>query len=197
MDSRAPSFEAIHREFRPRLLRYLAGFVGPDEAADLAQVTMLKVSEHLAGFRGESSLATWIYRIATRVAIDRLRQREPAGVALDFHAEDEVVDDGLPEPLRWPSAEDSAARAEMGACIREFVDALPPHERSVVILSDVEGFSDAEVADVLGLTRANAKMRLHRARVRLRAKLREGCSLQHDERNELACGRILSPASPV
>ena len=61
------SFEAVHRAYQAKLVRYFTGFVGADEAADLAQVTMMKVSEHLPGFRGESSLSTWIYRIAASV----------------------------------------------------------------------------------------------------------------------------------
>lgn len=181
-----PTFESIHREFRPRVLRYLAGFVGADEAADLTQVTMLKVSEHLSGFRGDSSLATWIYRIAKNVALDRLRQREPERLPVDFHQEQE---NELPAALQDPSAESCAARSEMNACIREFVEALPPQYRLVVTLGELEGFADGEIAAITGLSVGAVKIRLHRARASLRERLRAGCTVHRDERNELACDR--------
>lgn len=181
------TFESVHREFRPRVLRYLAGFVGADEAADLTQVTMLKVSRHLSSFRGDSSLATWIYRIATHIALDRLRRREPDRVPVDFHLEEKV--DDLPAALQAPSAESCAARREMNLCIREFVDALPPHQRLVIILSEVEGLADSEIAAVAGLSLGAVKIRLHRARAHLREKLRAGCTLHRDDRNEVACDR--------
>lgn len=183
------SFESIHREFRPKVLRYLAGFVGIDEAADLTQVVMLKVSESLHAFRGECSLATWIYRIASNVALDRLRQREPERVAVDFHEEDEAADANTPAALQEASAENCAARREMSSCIREFVDNLPEHYRLVLLLSEIEGLADAEIADAMSLSLATVKIRLHRARAALRAKLHAGCTLHRDDRNELACDR--------
>lgn len=182
------SFESIHRKFRPKLLRYLAGLVGADEAADLTQVTMIKVSQHLPDFRRECSLATWIYRIATNVALDRLRQREPDRVSIDFH-EDEAADDRTSAALQVASAESCAARQEMSSCIREFVDTLPEHYRLVLLLSEVEGLADAEIADATGLSLGTVKIRLHRARASLRDRLRAGCTLHRDDRNELACDR--------
>lgn len=196
MPAPALSFEAVHREYHPRVLRYLAGFVDADEAADLAQVTMIKVSEHLAEFRGEASLSTWIYRIATNVALDRLRQKPPHGVALDGEPEDdeEGLDESVPIELQASSAEAAAIRQEMSGCVREFVDRLPANYRSVLVLSDVEGFTNGEIAEVTGLSLDTVKIRLHRARLKLRAELQAGCRFERDERNELACDR--RPPSP-
>lgn len=182
------SFDSVHREFRPKVQRYLAGFVGPDEAADLAQVTMLKVSQHLADFRGDASLATWIYRIATNVALDRLRQRAPDTVPID-ESEPEELGERLPAALQADSAEASAERQQMGACVREFVDRLPANYRAVLVLSELEGLTNAEIAEVSGLSLETVKIRLHRARATLRADLQAGCTIERDERNELACDR--------
>ena len=187
------SFESIHREFRQKVLRYLSGFAGADEAADLTQVTMLKVSEHLPAFRGECSLSTWVYRIATNVALDRLRRREPERIPIDFHHEDETAAACTPAALQVASAENCAARREMDACIRDFVDDLPVHYRLVLVLSEIEGLADAEIADTTGLSLAAVKIRLHRARACLRARLRAGCTLHRDDRNELACDRRPAP----
>ena len=182
------SFEAIHREFHPKVLRYLTGLVGAQEAADLAQVAMIKVHEHLAQFRGESSLSTWIYRIATNAALDHLRRKPALTVAIDA-ADDDVPAEGVPEPLRTVSAEKSAIRDEMNECLRDFIQRLPPNYRAVIALSDIEGFTDREIAEVTGSSVESVKIRLHRARLKLREALSAGCSIGPDEGNELACER--------
>src|SRR5512142_714887 len=136
MQASAPAlgFEAIHRDFRPRVLRYLARLIGPQDAPDLAQITMLKVSEHLPRFRAESSLATWIYRIATNVAIDEARRSGRPTESLECIFEGEHGRE-VPPVLQAESAEDSAARTEMSACVREFVARLSPRYRAVLVLS--------------------------------------------------------------
>jgi RNA polymerase sigma-70 factor, ECF subfamily len=184
----APSFESLYREFRPKLLRHFARLAGAHEAADLTQVTMLKVSEHLPGFRGDASLATWIYRIATNVAMDRLRQRSPERVPLECSPADDAGDE-VPAALQVDSAEAAAARNEMSACVREYVDALPEPYRAVLVLSEIEGLTNAEIARATGLSLDTVKIRLHRGRAALRERLQAGCTVQRDERNEVACDR--------
>lgn len=190
MSTAALSFDAVHRTFAPKVLRYLAGFVDVDEAADLAQVTMLKVSEHLGEFRGDSSLATWIYRIARNVALDRLRQRSPELVPVETvdDGDESVAEDSVPQ-LQSPSAHVTAERDEMSGCLRDFIDRLPESYRRVLLLSEIGGFTSAEIAETLGTSVETVKMRLHRARGRLRADLSAGCDLGHDERSEVACDR--------
>ncbi len=73
VNSAALDFQSVHDPFRPRVLCYVARLVGDGEAEDLTQSVMLKVSEGLHDFRGDSSLLTWIYRIATNAALDKLR----------------------------------------------------------------------------------------------------------------------------
>lgn len=186
--SPAITFEHLHREFRPKVMRYLTKLVGPQEASDLTQVTMLKVSEHLTRFRGDSSLATWIYRIATNVAIDASRRSDPQTESLDALVEGERAT-GLPPSLQSESAEHCAARTEMSACVREFVERLPARYRAVLVLSDVAGLSNAEAAEVLGVSVDAAKIRLHRARANLRHDLAGGCTVYPDGQSDLACER--------
>lgn len=66
-------FKEVYEEFQPRILHHLSRLAGPNEAEDLAQEVFEKVSRALKGFKGESRLSTWLYRIATNTALDRLR----------------------------------------------------------------------------------------------------------------------------
>ncbi len=178
------SFQAVHDEFRPRVLRQLTRMVGAGEAEDLTQSVMLKVSEGLAGFRGDASLSTWIHRIASNTALDLLRRKKLAPAAPADAQPDEI--DDTPDP-DTPSLEAVAIRRETGACIRAFIDRLPGNYRSVLMLSEVEGFTNEEIAAVLGLTIGTVKIRLHRAREKLRAELAAGCSFDRDALGDLGC----------
>jgi RNA polymerase sigma-70 factor, ECF subfamily len=179
-------FQSIHDHFRPRILRYVSRLVGEAEAEDVTQSVMLKASEALAGFRGESSVSTWIYRIATNTALDRLRRKS---VPLLSEAElDSGGDDAKPGG-QSASVEETAIRAEMNACIRGFIEHLPDNYRSVMVLGELEGFKNDEIAAILELSLDTVKIRLHRARAKLRKDLAAGCSFYRSEDDELACER--------
>lgn len=75
MSTPEPDFREVHDALRPRVLRYLARMAGEAEAEDLAQEVFEKVSRSLGDFRGDAELSTWVYRIATNTALDRLRRR--------------------------------------------------------------------------------------------------------------------------
>lgn len=174
-----PDFQSVHDRFRPRVLRYLTRLVGQAEAEDLTQSVMLKISEALPGFRGDASVSTWIYRIATNAGLDRLR-----GKALPPLSETDLESGG-----QSASAETAAIREEMNACIREFIERLPDNYKTVMVLSELEGFANAEIAAILELSLDTVKIRLHRARAKLRKELEAGCNFYRDECDELACDR--------
>ncbi len=73
LDSRPPDPQTLYDEFQPKIRRYLSRLVGTTKADDLTQEVFVKVTQALTAFRGESTLSTWIYRIATNTALDRLR----------------------------------------------------------------------------------------------------------------------------
>ncbi len=179
-------FTSLHDEFRPRVLRYLTRLVGTADAEDLTQSVMLKVSEGLSRFRGDASVSTWIYRIATNVALDKQRQRRTQPLVDTEHEFDEEV---LPLAAQSTSVESTAIREEMSACIGEFVARLPENYKTVVILSEIEGFTNDEIASTLGITLDTVKIRLHRAREKLRRELQAGCTFYRDDAEELACDR--------
>lgn len=192
MNTPSVDFKSLHDQFRPRVLRYVTRLVGEAEAEEVTQSVMLKVNEGLARFRGDSSVSTWIYRIATNVALDKLRQK---AIQQFTDAGYEFDEDDLPPAAQTPPVETTAIREEMSACISEFVARLPENYKTVMVLSELEGFTNGEIAAILGLTRDTVKIRLHRAREKLRKDLEAGCNFYRDERAEFACDR--KPAAPI
>ena len=190
MDHFTEDFQTIHASYRPRICRYLARLVGQGEAEDLTQEVFVRVSRGLPDFRGDSKLSTWIYRIATNVATDRLRsrsfretQRDKANPPDGGSVEDV---DALPEEKN-PSLERQLMREQMSSCVHDYINTLPENYRAVVILSDIEGLTNRQIAEVLEMTLDTVKIRLHRGREKLKEKLRNGCSFDRDEDNVLVC----------
>mgnify|MGYP005850758107 CR=1 FL=1 len=187
-------FQEIHDTFRPKIYRYLTRFVGEHEAEDLTQEVFVKVSQALKTFRSESQLSTWIYRIATNAALDRLRSPSFRRMVQKRLANDPIAlseiepsDKDVWTREKTPSLEISLIRKEMNECIRNFVENLPTDYRTVVVLSELEGLKNNEIAQILGVSLDTVKIRLHRAKAKLRKELETHCRFYRDERNELAC----------
>ena len=184
MDAGSPKFRDIYQQFYPKILRYMARMVDESEAEDLTQEVFGRVAGSLAAFRGESQLSTWIYRIATNAALDKLRglTRAPA-IELD-DAADEIPDQNAWTGEQEPAVESQVYRQEMNDCIRGFVMQLPENYRMVLLLAEFEGLKNEQVAEILDLTLDTVKIRLHRARERLRADLAANCGPEWVEGNE-------------
>lgn len=152
--------------------RFGRGFCNdPHDAEDVAQVTLAALARTLRDFRGESSLTTWAYTVA-RNACTRHRRRSAHAPA---HLES-LDDPGAGVAARQvadPAADPQRAleRAELRAALERAIRSLPPSQRAVLTLRDVEGLSAKEAGDVLGLGERAVKSRLHRARVALREML--------------------------
>ncbi len=180
-------FQKIHNEFRPRIFHYLSGMAGKDNAEDLTQVVFEKVSRGLSNFRGESSIATWIYRIATNVALDHSRLASTRKTLVFLDTIDDSCDRNIISDEKPPDADRGLMKREMNACIHRIVKRMPESERTVLILSEFEGMKNLEIADILDISLNTVKIRLHRARARLRIEIKAECHLDRDERNELVC----------
>ncbi len=176
-------FSTIYSEYYPKIVRYLKRLVGELEAEDTAQEVFVKINRSLESFRGESSLSTWIYRIATNMAMDHLRK--PSSRILQPVEECDEEDAGPVDTA--PQHDTLLVRKDMNACIRGIVDSLPEDYRTVLVLSEFEGLPNAEIAEVLGISLDTTKIRLHRARTKLRKALETHCNFYRDERNELSC----------
>jgi RNA polymerase sigma-70 factor (ECF subfamily) len=177
-------FQVIHAEFRPKILRYLSHLVGEYEAEDLTQEVLIKINRALPTFRGESRLSTWIYRIATNAALDRLRapsfKRIVESELLDgFDADElEVEAEAVRMEEELSSLEQHICRKERYACYRDYIENLPTNYRTIVALSELEELAAGEIADILGLSLDTVKIRLHRGRARLLQELKAHCKAE-------------------
>jgi RNA polymerase sigma-70 factor (ECF subfamily) len=175
-----PTFEQIHEEYRPRIRRFLTRLVGPVEAEDLTQLVFFRASQALPEFRGDSSLATWLYRIARNAAADwRRSASRMARMQDELMAAGGAAGDVEPAAASAP-AEDALMRREVQQCLRGVIARLPDADRDVLALHELDGLPHAAVAEVLGVSVPAAKVRLHRARARLRNVLAASCNLSRD-----------------
>jgi RNA polymerase sigma-70 factor (ECF subfamily) len=153
-----------------RILRH------PQDAEDVTQQTFLSVLENLESFRAESSFATWIFRIATHAALKVIRKRKGLEtVSLEAATEPDETYEMIPHPEFIADWKDSPAKLvrqnEVRRLVEEAIAQLADKHRLVFLLRDVEGLSVEETAQTLGLSEANVKVRLLRARLQLRESL--------------------------
>ena len=143
------------------------------DAEDVTQQTFLSAVEHLAGFREEASFSTWLLRIASHAALKVIRKKKGLNtVSLEEATEVSEDVNSVPHPefiADWrQSPEELVERNETRRLLDEALAQLDEKHRLVFLLRDVEGFSVKETADARGLTEANTKVRLLRARLQLR-----------------------------
>lgn len=180
-------FDRIYADYRPKILRYLTRMVDESEAEDLTQEIFAKIDRALQAFRGECKLSTWIYRIATNAALDRLgspsfQRTIQARLLRDSIGSDEagpddaeIVDQDVWTGEKKPSLETTIMRDEMNACVRDRLANLPADYRVVLVLSDMEELPNSEIAKIIGVSVDAVKIRLHRARARLKKDIMTYC----------------------
>jgi RNA polymerase sigma-70 factor (ECF subfamily) len=180
-------FEQIYKEFQPQIYHYLTRLVGTRGAEDLTQDTFIKINQGLPAFRSESQLSTWIYKIATNAAIDRMRSNSyKQGATESYSLEVDLNEKDIPSEKRPHSTEEQVIRWEMNECIQGYISVLPENYWTVVVLSEMEGMKNAEIAEILGLSISTVKIRLHRAKERLKELLLANCNFYQTE----CCGRL-------
>ena len=163
------ALDALLRQYQPQIFRFGRRMCrDPEDAQDVLQETLLAAARTLHGFRGASSLSTWLYTIARSFCIKRRRRSVFAPEVLSLESERSEARkaaDPAPDPER------SLADREVALALESAIAALEPAYREVLLLRDVEGLSAAEVAEVTGIGIAAVKSRLHRARLSVRDRL--------------------------
>ncbi len=145
------------------------------DAEDMVQDTFLNVFKYLKDFRFETKFKNWLYRVASSSCIKKRRRSKFAPqheISLDdfIPTEAEHVAQQAPDWAQMPL--DQLLNEELAVQLKEAIMSLPDKYRLVVVLRDLEGFSTAETAQILNLQPSNVKVRLHRARLFLRDKLK-------------------------
>ncbi|GBD08831.1 ECF RNA polymerase sigma factor SigE [Candidatus Thermoflexus japonica] len=163
------AFNALIRRYQDRLYHIAYRIMGDhDSAADALQEALIAAFRGIRGFRGGSFLA-WLTRIVTNACYDELRRRRrrpQASLEALF-----VVDQGPEAEMLLPPVEGPefyAERQELADWIHRAIQSLPEDQRVVLVLSDIEGYSYEEIAEILRVPLGTVKSRLSRARARVR-----------------------------
>lgn len=144
----------------------------PQDAEDALQETFLKAFRSIKNFKEQSSISTWLYRIATNEALMMIRKRKPEINQVDLQKEDDSESYESLEIVDWEKLpEDRLLSDEVVDVLDESVRKLTPALRVVFVLRDIEGLSVSETAGILNLSEAAVKTRLSRARMHLREEL--------------------------
>jgi RNA polymerase sigma-70 factor (ECF subfamily) len=152
------AFERVYRAHMPRIFNLARRMAGPDAAEELTQDVFVRAWQKLSLFRGESSFATWLHRLAVNVIIERFRT---LGTARErFLADGEAVLEVAPAV--------KTKHLDLSMDLQAAIAQLPDGARTVFVLHDVEGYRHEEIAGMLGLATGTSKSQLHRARMALR-----------------------------
>ena len=172
---------ALFAEYHDPIYRYILSMVRDDsEAEDLTQDTFLRAYEHQDSLRDWNAVRGWLYRIATHACLDRFRQRKAQG---SIENEDKIA--SVPSSL--PSALEIAERVETSACVQNCLDFLSDRYRAVILLHEAHSLTTTEIAETLGESEGAIKIRLHRARLRLRKIMEMGCAVSQAKNGVPCC----------
>lgn len=174
---RADRFEELINRYEQKIYNFSLRMCNDvQDAEDMVQETFLNVFKYLKSFRYETKLKNWIYRIAASACIKRRRKSKFAPekeLSLDefMPGEGEGGPREIPDWANVPL--DRLLDEELASIVKAGIDSLPDKYRMILMLRDIEGFSTAEAAQILDLTESNVKVRLHRARLYLRDRLKD------------------------
>jgi RNA polymerase sigma-70 factor (ECF subfamily) len=176
----------IYHNYYGRVKKFIFAIVKDEWAADdLIQETFIKVQKNLNQLREEARLSSWIFRIAYNLCQDHYRKINQAAEREQDSAEERQF---LSEPLFQKEFE----QHQMGACVQDKIRLLPESYQVVLVLFDLMEFRHQEIAEILEISVENVKVRLHRARKKLKAILEKECRFEVDERNVLICDPVAS-----
>ncbi len=169
-DTRA--FDELVRRYRDKVYRLSFKILrNEDDAAEALQDAFLSAYRGLSSFKAESTFSTWLYRIATNASLMKYRKRRDNLVSLEQSQNPNEGAEALQLPDWSTQPLEELLDAETHQVMEEGKSLLDEDLRTVFTLRDEEGLSNAEVAEILDLSVAAVKSRLHRARLRLRDRL--------------------------
>ncbi len=170
------AFEALVRRYQHKVHGYVVRMTNDaQDAEDLTQEVFIKAYVSLGNFRGEASVQTWLYRIATNLCIDRSRRKKrqvPTAFSLDEPVEEEHEQTGRELPDHEADPYRLLARKELRQRVREALAAMSEKLRAVIVMYDLQSMSYEEIAQVLDCPLGTVKSRLFNGRTELARKLK-------------------------
>lgn len=166
--------ESLWQTYRAQLFRFVLRRVEDhDTAEDIVHDVLLRAYDRRDTLRDGGKFEPWLYQVTRNAIIDHYRRRRPSDALPDDLA---VADD----------AHSGAAHRELAACMQPFIDALPDHYRSAITLSEIQGLTQQQTADQLGISLSGAKSRVQRGRRMLEDRLLDCCRIEVDGRGSIA-----------
>lgn len=159
------AFEELMQSHESRIYAIALRMMGNrEDAQDCAQEAMVRIYRAMGSFKGQSALATWIYRITMNTCLDELRRRKARKVT----SLDSLVDTGWSPTDTGDTPEEHGLRVEKQNALNQAIQSLPDDMRAAIILRDVKGYSYDEIASILDANVGTIKSRISRGREKLR-----------------------------
>lgn len=174
------AFDRLAARCLGRIRRWALGVVGdPDEADDVTQATLLRLHRYLDTYDGSGSFEAWLYRVTRNAALDLVDTRRDAAVSLDEGRTSEAIgctDRPAGSPANSPGgSRDGPLRhlyaEELVGLVKTFYERLPPRQRQVFDLADLQGHAPAEIAEMLDMNPSTVRANLFRARKTIRTRI--------------------------
>ena len=168
----AVSFETVYRDFDSSLRKFIRRRIDDkDTSEDILQEVYIKIHGNIGNLRDTKRLSFWIYQITRNAIIDQYRRGRPGTQ--------------LTEDLTAPQIEEPDLYAELASSVRGILDCLPADDRQALLLADLQGMKQSEVARHLGLSLSGAKSRIQRARQKLKQAFLDCCHFEFDHSGRL------------
>lgn len=168
------AFETLVFRYKDKLANYINGILHDyDRSVDLSQEAFIRVFKNASKYKGKYQFSTWLYRIATNLAIDELRRRERKGRFFFYNVIDlfQQGEQSIPLPDLRHCPERALDKKEKSEKLQTAIDSLSEKYRLAFILKEVQGLSYEETGQVLNISLGTVKSRIHRAKLLLREKL--------------------------
>ncbi len=178
MSMQDPKFTELYQENYPKVFSFLLNATNdPVLTEDLVQETFIRALNKLDTFRHEASIIVWLNRISYNLFLDHVRKKNPI-----------LIDDFEGQVIAEDSSAEEVEQKLMSECIRSKIQLLRENYRTPLYL-DINGYSNQEIAEILNCSLDNAKIRLHRAKKKIKEILDDDCNMYYDERNVLCCSQ--------
>lgn len=181
-DGDIDAFEDIVKKYEKKIFSLIYNMLrNENEIEDIAQEVFIKVYKNLDKFHGDSSLYTWIYKIATNLCLDQIKKRKDI-IYMDekLRVNDDEVEIQIPSDEK--TQDELYEQKELKQKLEKCIDKLPEKQRAMIVLRDIKGLAYDEIAEILELKLGTVKSQINRARLKLKELLeKDGTFVEYIE----------------